>query len=784
MLLFKKLLRDIRKSMSTYIICIIVVAAGFAGYSMLSITHDNLLYARDTYYEQAGFADGFATVVNAPRDAAVRRLLSLPGVASAEGRIVKTARVSSFEGEEVQLRLVSLCKSPLIGLQLSSGSLPQQGEYRLILGDQFAAARNLKEGNSLKLSAVGREVNLTVSGSGQSPEFIYLMGDNAADFIIEPGQFGVAHLPLDVVEALFGWQGFANDFVINMEQGARFEDIEEQVRQLLEPYGVIGVYARKDQTSHSMLGTELDQLGQMAKAMPFLFLIVSGIILYITLRRLIEKQRGQIGTLKAFGYRDHQVLLHYLSYGGVVGLLGGLVGGALGSWLAEPLTNYYKTYYYIPGLAGRFSVVYLIQGLVLSTAFCSLAAWLAARRMLQLSPAQTMRPAAPKSAKKTLVERMPAVFNLFTVTGRMGVRNIFRSPARSIMTLLGVACAYMIMAVLLSMFSLVDVFIFDYFGQMQAQDIKVTFAHPVTPADALRAARSDLIEVADPIAEVPVTLRRGDAKQDATVIAMEYDATLYRLYDEQGADITLDDSGIVLSSHLASQLGVNIGETIELETIYPTKKTSLVLVSGVVPQYIGANGYMSLEALGKVSEYRNAVTALFIKAPEEALNDLVTRLQKVEGVAAVEHRNQIISKYRELLGSATGIYASMATMAVLIGFSVIYTSSLIGFEELKREISVLNVLGLHSRETLEVISVEQWLLSLGGIALGIPLAYGADYWLISGMSSDLFSIPPMTNPESLVQAVVLTFVAVWLSNLVMHRRVKKIVPADFLRDRE
>ncbi len=782
MLLFKKLLRDIGKSLSTYIICMFVVAAGFTGYSVMSVTQDNLLYARDAFYEAAGFADGFATVVYAPRDTAVRRLLSLPGVAAAEGRIVKTARVPSYEGEDVQLRLVSLSGAPLIGVQLSTGGLPQPGEYRLALGDQFAAARGLKEGDSLRLSAAGRQTRLTVSGSGQSPEFIYLMGDNAADFIVDPALFGVAHLPLDVMEALFGWQGFANDFVITMEPGADFKDIEEQVRKVLEPYGVVGVYAREDQASNSILSSELDQLGKMAQVMPFLFLFVSGIILYITLRRLIEKQRGQIGTLKAFGYPTGRVLFHYVSYGGGIGLAGGLAGGVLGSLLAGPMTDYYKSYFFIPGLAGQFSVRYLLLGMVMSTVFCSLAAWLAARRMMKLAPAATMRPAAPKSAKKTLVERLPGVFDLFTVTGKMGVRNIFRSRARSLMTLSGVACAYMIMATLLSTFSLIDVFIYDYFEQMQTQDIKVSFSRPVTPADALRAARSDFIEAADPIAEVPVTLRRGDAEQDCTVIAMGQDATLYRLYDEQGRDITLDDTGIVLASHLATLLGVKEGDSIELETVYPSKQISLVRVCGVIPQYIGANAYMSLEALGKVSDYHNA--ALYIKAPEETVDDLLTRLESVETVAGVEHRSSIIGKYRALLSSVTGIYASMAVMAVLIGFSVIYTSSLIGFEELKREISVLSVLGLRSRETLDVISVEQWLLSLGGIILGIPLAYLADRLTISSMGSDLFSIPQMTNLSSLLQAALLTFVAVWLSNLAMHRKVKRIVPADFLRDRE
>ncbi len=784
MLLFKKLLRDIGKSLGTYLICIFVVSAGFAGYAVLSIVRDSVVYAQSSFYRETGFADGFASVVQAPREPVERRLLALPGVARAEGRIVKTARVTSYAGEDVQLRLVSMSRSPLIGVQVAGGSLPGQGEYALLLGEQFAGARSLGEGDSLRISALGRQTVFTVSGSGLSPEFVYLMGDNAADMIVDPARFGAAFLPADVMEALWGWQGFANDFVIVMEPGADFAAIEEQVREILEPYGCIGVYPRANQPSHSMVQSELDQLERMSGAVPFLFLFVAGIILYITLRRLIEKQRGQIGTLKAFGYPDRLVLLHYVSYGGFIGLVGGLLGGAAGSYLAFPLVDYFKTYFFIPGLSGRFSVKYLLLGMVMSTVFCSLAAFFATRRVMRLSPAQTMRPASPKTAKKTLIEKLPAVFNLFTVTGKMGVRNIFRSRTRSLMTLSGVACAYMIMATMLSAFSMLDAFIFDYLEEMQQQDIKISFNHPVAPADALRAARLDSIEAIDPIAEVPITLRWGDREQDATVIAMGPDATLYRLFDEQGRIVTLDDSGIVLSSHLADQLDVTVGSSLELETIYPKKRTSLVRVSQIVPQYIGANAYMSLEGLGRVSDYRGAVTSLYIKAPLETTQQLLARLENLESVAAVEDRNALVGEYRELLGSFIGIYASMASMAVLIGFSVIYTSSLIGFEELKREVSVLSVLGLRSRETMDIIAVEQGLLSLGGILVGIPMAFLADKLLFSAMGSELYSIPPMISASTLLQAVGLAFVAVWLSNLAMHRKVRRIVPADFLRDRE
>jgi putative ABC transport system permease protein len=123
------------------------------------------------------------------------------------------------------------------------------------------------------------------------------------------------------------------------------------VEDTLSAFGVQAVYPRKDQLSHSLLQGEIDQLGKMADFVPLLMLSVAAIIIYITLRRLIEQQRGQIGVLKSFGYGDWEVTVHYLLYAGAIGLFGGVLGGAAGAWLAAPMTEMYGDYFSLPVLS-------------------------------------------------------------------------------------------------------------------------------------------------------------------------------------------------------------------------------------------------------------------------------------------------------------------------------------------------------------------------------------------------------------------------------------------------
>ena len=117
------------------------------------------------------------------------------------------------------------------------------------------------------------------------------------------------------------------------------EDVKEEVETLLDPYGCYRVYGRKDQTSASIMESELEQLDAMAAVVPVLFLAVAAIILYITMHRMMDQQRIQIGTMRAMGIPRKIIGIHYLGYGAFIGVLGGAAGGLLGNVCARPLSR-------------------------------------------------------------------------------------------------------------------------------------------------------------------------------------------------------------------------------------------------------------------------------------------------------------------------------------------------------------------------------------------------------------------------------------------------------------
>jgi putative ABC transport system permease protein len=139
---------------------------------------------------------------------------------------------------------------------------------------------------------------------------------------------------------------------------------------------------------------------------------------------------------------------------------------------------------------------------------------------------------------------------------------------------------------------------------------------------------------------------------------------------------------------------------------------------------------------------------------------------------------------RAMMGNMAGIMATMAMMGVLIGAAVIYTSSLIIFEELKREVATLRMLGFSINQSMDVITTGQWITTTMGIILGIPLTIGASHLLSVSLTSDLYSIPNFVNTSSLVLAVGLTFLSVVFGTGMIKRKLKKLSPVELLRERE
>ena len=487
-MLFRKMIRDIRENRGAYLACMVIITLGLMIFTAFSTMAGTLQTSQQSFYEGQNFADGFAQVQAIPKDE-ISKLEDVEGIKEIQGRLVKEVMVYAPESKEnIYLRLVSVdndAQNPINEPLLKTGFPLEDNLLNIWVDNQFFEANKYSLNDEIEVIASGRKHKLSISGVASSPEFVYALR-TGADLFPTPETFGIAFMPLTSMEKLFPDQKAYNDIVFTLRPGADFEKVKTELEIKLKPYGLESLISRDEQTSHLLLSEELKGLVSMSKIMPIVFLTIAAVIMYITLKRLIEQQRIQIGILKAEGYTTQEIMLHYMSYAVIIGLVGGILGVISGGILSYPLSSIFQVFFNLPGLEGRFSPSLAISGIILAVPFSLLAGFQGSRNVLALQPAEAMRPPAPVQGKRVLRVRIGIIWKRLTVQQMMAVRNMSRNKGRSFFIFLGMMVCFAISSFTWSMNDMIQKMMYDQYEKVEAYDVKLSLARPMEEKRVVR----------------------------------------------------------------------------------------------------------------------------------------------------------------------------------------------------------------------------------------------------------------------------------------------------------
>jgi len=813
-MLFRKMYRDIWNNKGSYLACLVLVVLGLTIYTSFSISSDNLELSKDIFYREQNFADGFAELTAMPyRD--VEGLAHIEGIAQVIGRVTREVRVLYPESDiGIYLKLVSLeIDEPdrVNDVRLLEGNELRQGEFEVWVDNQFYDVHGLELGFDLEILAGERSREITVEGYAMSPEFTYPLRTEA-EIYPNPEQFGIAFISRDTIWKLFpDLQGRVNNLAFTLEEGADFKEVKDRLEPELEPYGLINLYSRDNQTSHLILSEEIAQLQRMAFAIPLMFLVIAALILYIMLKRMIEQQRGQIGILKAFGYSNREIMLHYLSYSLTVGFIGGLAGGAAGIYLARPLNWLLLEFFHVPEIDVDFSLYYFGLGMLISLGIFLAAGYQGCRHALKLKPAEAIRPPAPVSGRKTVLEKIGLFSNMLTIQGKMAVRNLARNRSRTAFLFIGVTLSCAIVVVTWSLNDLVDKLVFYQHDEVEVYHARVSLTEPVS-RQAVERELAELEQVTgvEPLAEVPVRLSHAWREESVVLLGIPKESSMYIVRDAAGKRIEPSDHGIVLSERLAEKLSIQEGETLELASPYlrGNEGEQIVEVYRVIPQYLGMNAYMEITGVEDILQQGEFATSFMVNVKDGGLNGLnseeflradhtpvddqvranIAKLRdfyrESDLVAGVDGTEEQIREVRELMETFGLVIYIYVLIGVVIAFSIIYSSSFIILSERNRELASMKVLGMTSREVFSVITFEQWFISFFAVLAGLPLARVMMEGFSRELSTDLYTIPAELSEQALLMGALITAVSIWIAQRFALRKVERLDLVEVLKTRE
>ncbi|MDO5831670.1 MAG: ABC transporter permease [Methanobrevibacter sp.] len=756
-MLGKKMLRDIRKHKGQFISIFLMAFLGVFVFTGISSEYVALEVNIDDYYEETNLADGwiYSPYLN---DLFLEQVYLLGPTTQMERQLVVES-VADFKNDpEVTLHFVE--NNTISKFHLLEGNpIDINDSEGVWLDKSFADAHGLKIGDRISFESEGYVIDKEIKGLGYSPEYVY----HASPYSVMPdySKIGFAYM---------SYKAFPEDTVPYNVLNVKFDGSPDTYSKLLD-YRLNGYYStflkQSDHPSVYQFSEEIAKHKMMAGIFPIVFIIVSMLILLTTMTRIISHQRMQIGILKANGFKNTTITLHYISYGFFLVLSGSVLGLILGPILLPPLfypsmINAYK----IPVWSSAWSMNFIFL-VALMAIFSIAVSYRAVSSISNEKPSHAIKPKVPKVSTSGFVERLN-IWKRSSFNFRWNYRDIKRNRLRSLMTVIGVmGCTALLIGAFGLYDGLNDVKEWEY-GQICHYDSKLIIDEDTTVSQ-IDAALSDVN--GDKIMEENIELEKNDTKKLGTVMVLN-NTDLITPTDNDKNPIEIGKDEISISQKMADMFNLDVGDTIKWH-IMGSDKWIKTKIDKIHADPISQGFIMSpykLEKLGLNYTPTSIITS-------EHVN------KTYDGFKTTSTLDDIEKGWDQITQTMWLFIYILSFFACVLAIIVLYNLGLLSFTEIEREIATLKVLGFKSNNLRRLLLTQNIIFTSIGFILGVPLGlYTLDLiWTSTGTT--FYVIPSLTITNVLLSASITFFLSI-LVNLMFSGKIKKLDMVESLKASE
>ena len=756
-MLFKKMLRDIRKHKAQFLSIFLMAFLGvfvFAGVGGESV---GLEVNVNDYYNDTNLADGWIYSINI-NDLFLYQVDCLGATTQMERQLVVDSVADFSNDPEITLHFVE--NNTISKFYLLQGEpLDIDDKNGVWLDKSFADAKGLKVGDNITFKFEGHEIEKEIKGIGYSPEYVYHASQSSV--IPDFSKMGFAYM---------SYKAFPEDNISYNVLNVKFDGTPENYNDLLS-YHMDGYYSsfveRSEHVSVNQFSEEMDQHRMMSGIFPVVFILISMLILLTTMTRIITHQRTQIGILKASGFKDRSIIFHYVSYGFWLVLVGAILGLILGPMTLPQLfypsmSATYKLPSWEPAWSMNF--VYVAALMVLMSIFVS---YYAVKSISDEKPADTIRPKAPKISTTGFVEKL-GIWDKLSFNVRWNWRDAKRNKFRALMTIIGVIGCSALLVCAFGMYDGMNDLKEWEFNQINHYDSKLVIDDEATMSEIDDVA-SDVN--GDKIMESAIEIESGSVKKSGSLMVLN-NTDLVTPTDYDWNPIKIEDNEVSISQKMADMLDVGVGDTIKWH-IMGSDKWVKTKVDKIHADPTSQGLIMSSDKLEDLD-----------------LNYTPTSIVTTEHVDKNYSAIKTANSMKDMTGSWDELTEAMWLLiyiliffASLLAVVVLYNLGLLSFTEIEREIATLKVLGFKTGALRKLLLTQNLWFTAIGFLLGLPVGYFIlkIMWESSG---DSFYILPSISPANFILSAVITFALSILVNLMFSRKIKKLDMVESLKSGE
>lgn len=752
--LWRKLIGDLKTNRGQFLAVWLVVMLGTTFYGAMYPAGVNLLASLYAVYDDLVYMD-FQVQADSftPQDLAAVR--AIEGVTAVQERLVIDAGVQ-IDPDHAFLTDVRLVSVPDEGeSQVNQSHLARGGEAQatdeVLLLKRFADRHGIVPGDTLTVWLGGHKHHLRVAGLVINPEYLVAGRSPEAPFPI-PTSFGVAWVRYAELDAMIGGPGIVNDLAIRLAGATKQipTELRQSVRGELEAIfpdrEAVSILDRIQTASGGVMDANVKGNFPVMTFFSSMFLVGAALITSVLLGRQVEGDRQCIGTLRALGVSRYELVLHYLSFGALIGTTGALVGSLAGYansfWVMGIYMNYIAGEPF-PGWVNTPQMPFILLGFVVVSAGATLAGAYPAWVQSGVHPGIALRPAVPSNP--SVISRIPLGF--LPLTLRQTLRNLLRVPGRSAGAALGLLLGAMMIFASLALFDSMNINLDEYYAANQF-DLRAE-VRDLQPAEALEVQIRRLEGVAAVQAALmgPIAVLRADGSDFNTIgIAVDEMAPFFDLVPISGAPAFSSAGGVWIGHNLARVLEVDQGDTI---TIKALGKARQIEVRGVVSYALGSPVFVPRSLIAQWMPgglfFTNTALVRVEPGQMEVVKDGLT---KVPGLIAVQDYPAFIAdldEYMDYFRSGTMIFGGFG---IILAVAVILNTVNTSLHERQSELAILRSLGTSRKEIALGATLELLVMVVLGLVIGTPLGRAIGFMLRHNYETEFWGMRPHLQPIS------------------------------------
>ena len=796
-MLTRKLFRTAWSYKAQFISMIIMITLGMGMFLGFNMEWKTIEVDTGNFFEQTNYADYRLYSEKGFTEDDIKKIESIKGIDAATRYLSVNLDIKGEKNKSLALDVSENYK--VSTFTVTDGSSYDKKGDGFWLSDKFAATNKLKIGDKLTLEFQGTEIKGKIVGLIKAGEHMICVADKN-QMMPDYNTFGYAYISPEKLKTVLK-DKIKNDFKKELRKSRVPEEfIDESLTELFvtddmlteaetKAYAQINlisdmekkalekavkkklgrtimVTSKDDHVVYKESNGEAEEGKTMGSVLPVLFLAIAILTMVTTMHRIATKEKTQIGTLKALGFKNRRILRHYTSYGLFIGIVGTAFGVALGYAVCKAIMSEggtMGTYFDMPDWSAAIPE-FCYPVMAATVALLTLISYLSVRQQLKGTAADALRPYSPKKMRKIFFERFHFWDKLHFGT-KWNIRDLSRHKSRSAMTLFGIVGCMVLMV-----------------GGLGMRDTMAGFLDLLDHDISNYTTKVNLVDDADIKKSKELYSELGGDWESLSGISLDGDTVtldiihnpdnMLNVIDEDNDRIKLGDEGVYLCLRLSDK--AEIGDEIEFSP-YGSKKTYKAKVLGYNRSIMTESVTMT-DALADKLGIDYSISSIYTdkKASDIKSSDLISGKQD---------KAQFMETFNSFVEIMDGMVIILVIAAVILGIVVLYNLGIMSYVERSRELATLKVLGFRNRTIGKLLISQNIWLTFIGVIIGLPAGVGVLQWLVTALAGE-YEMKLMLGPLTYCVSILLTFGVSLMVGLMVARKNKKIDMVEALKGAE